>query len=167
MTITISGKPEWQVQESHVQSKVDAIIDSAPGALDTLNELAAALGDDANFSTTITNSIAAKAPLASPNLTGTPTAPTAGASTNNTQLATTAYVTNAISAVGAVALTDFSVTSNSASGGGALAYNNSSGVFSFTPPDLSSFLTSVSFSSITGKPTTISGYGITDAFDGL
>ena len=35
------------------------VIDSAPGALDTLNELAAALGDDANFSTTITNSIAA------------------------------------------------------------------------------------------------------------
>ena len=66
MTITVSGKPEWQVQESHIQSKVDAIIDSAPGALDTLNELAAALGDDANFSTTLTNNLATKAPLASP-----------------------------------------------------------------------------------------------------
>lgn len=32
-----------------------AIVDSAPGTLDTLNELAAALGDDANFATTITN----------------------------------------------------------------------------------------------------------------
>ena len=159
MTITISSTPEWQVQETYVQAKVDAIIASAPGALDTLNELAAAINDDANFSTTITNSIAAKAPLASPNLTGTPTAPTAIASTNNTQIATTAYVTNAISAVGAVALTDFSVTSNSASGGGSLAYNNTTGVFSFTPPDLTSFLTSVSFASITGKPTTISGYG--------
>jgi hypothetical protein len=40
---------------------VAAITDSAPGTLDTLNELAAALGDDANFSTTITNSIATKA----------------------------------------------------------------------------------------------------------
>ena len=38
-----------------VQAAVAATIDSAPGALDTLNELAAALGDDANFSTTITN----------------------------------------------------------------------------------------------------------------
>ena len=74
------------------------------GALDTLNELAAAINDDANFSTTITNSIAAKAPLASAKPYGTPTAPTAIASTNNTQIATTAYVTSAISAVGAVAL---------------------------------------------------------------
>ena len=40
---------------------VAAITDSSPAALDTLNELAAALGDDANFSTTITNSISLKA----------------------------------------------------------------------------------------------------------
>ena len=40
-----------------VQAAVAATIDGAPGALDTLNELAAALGDDANFSTTITNLI--------------------------------------------------------------------------------------------------------------
>jgi hypothetical protein len=40
---------------------VAAITDSAPGTLDTLNELAAALNDDANFSTTITNQIATKA----------------------------------------------------------------------------------------------------------
>jgi hypothetical protein len=48
------------------QAKVDALIDSAPAALDTLNELAAALGDDANFATTVTNSLALKAPLAAP-----------------------------------------------------------------------------------------------------
>ena len=36
-----------------------AILDSAPGALDTLNELAAAMGDDPNFATTVTNAIAA------------------------------------------------------------------------------------------------------------
>ena len=39
---------------------VGAITDSAPATLDTLNELAAALGDDANFSTTVTNSIGTK-----------------------------------------------------------------------------------------------------------
>jgi len=38
ITLTVSGVPEWQIQESHVQAKIDAIIDSAPGALDTLNE---------------------------------------------------------------------------------------------------------------------------------
>ena len=40
-----------------VQAAITATIDSAPGALNTLNELAAALGDDANFSTTVTNLI--------------------------------------------------------------------------------------------------------------
>ena len=49
---------------------VAAITDSAPTTLDTLNELAAALGDDANFSTTVTNSIAAKVPLAGGSMTG-------------------------------------------------------------------------------------------------
>ena len=62
-----------------------------------MNELAAALNDDANFATTVTNSLALKAPLASPALTGTPTAPTASANTNNTQIATTAYVDSAVS----------------------------------------------------------------------
>ena len=165
-----------------VEAAIAALVDAAPGAINTLNELAAAIGDDANFSTTITNSIAAvqadvdqneldsdnaeaalsgrittleadpttqtavnakldasavsaygltlvddadataarttlglgsvdntadsakpistatqsaldlKAPLASPALTGTPTAPTAAANTNTTQVATTAYV---------------------------------------------------------------------------
>ena len=54
-----------------VQQEISALVDSSPEALNTLNELAAALGDDANFSTTVTNSIAAKAPLASPTFTGT------------------------------------------------------------------------------------------------
>jgi hypothetical protein len=75
-----------------VSTAVANVIDSAPGALDTLNELAAALGDDANFSSSVTNSLALKAPLASPALTGTPTAPTAAADTDTTQVATTAYV---------------------------------------------------------------------------
>jgi len=155
------------------------LIDSAPATLDTLNELAAALGDDPNFATTITNSLSgkqpldadltaiaaligtsgllkktavdtwsldtntyltgnqtitltgdvsgsgttsisvtiaddshnhiignvdglqtaldAKAPLASPELTGTPTAPTASSGTDTTQIATTEYVQNELS----------------------------------------------------------------------
>ena len=47
------------------------LIDGAPGALDTLNELAAALADDASYATTITNALSLKAPLASPTFTGT------------------------------------------------------------------------------------------------
>jgi hypothetical protein len=54
-----------------VGTAVSALVASAPAALDTLNELATALGNDASFSTTITNSIGLKAPLASPTFTGT------------------------------------------------------------------------------------------------
>ena len=87
-----STNPNSYVVQSDIDTSIANLVDSAPAALDTLNELAAALGDDANFSTTVTNSLATKAPLASPALTGTPTAPTATANTNTTQLATTAYV---------------------------------------------------------------------------
>ena len=53
-----------------VSTAVANLADSAPDALNTLNELAAAMGDDANFSTTVTNSIAAKLPLAGGTMTG-------------------------------------------------------------------------------------------------
>lgn len=81
-----------------VKAAIASLVDSAPGALDTLNELAAAIGDDPNFSVTVTNLIAGKAGLVSPQFTGTPTAPTAAAGTNNTQIATTAHVKAAIAA---------------------------------------------------------------------
>ena len=53
-----------------VHAHIDAVLDSAPGTLNTLNEIAAALNDDANFNTTVTNAIAAKLPLAGGTLTG-------------------------------------------------------------------------------------------------
>ena len=195
---------------------VAAITDSAPGTLDTLNELAAALGDDANFSTTITNSIATKADTSSLSTVGTsglfndltsrPTITLSGSnftydgttldlsglgatgaagaagSTGATGPAgstgTTGAAGNGITAValsgndlsltysnsstqnvgnirgpvgatgaagaagGGAALTDFSVTTAGASGSGSLGYNNGTGVYTFTPPDLSSYLTS-------------------------
>jgi len=55
---------------TYVDNQIAGLVDSAPGALDTLNELAAALGDDANYAATVTNSLALKAPLASPSFTG-------------------------------------------------------------------------------------------------
>ena len=53
-----------------VKTAVDNLIDGAPGSLDTLNELAASLNDDANLSTTLTNSIATKLPLGGGQMTG-------------------------------------------------------------------------------------------------
>ena len=61
--------------------------------------------------------------------------------------------------------TDLSVGSPaSATGTGGITYNNTTGVFTYIPPDLSGYV--VTWSDLTGTPTTIAGYGITDAFDG-
>jgi hypothetical protein len=56
--------------KSYVDTAVSNLIDSAPANLDTLNELAAALNDDANAYTTLSNSIATKLPLAGGTMTG-------------------------------------------------------------------------------------------------
>lgn len=165
-----------------IPTDISNVVDGAPTALDTLNKIAAAINDDASFHTTVTAALAGKAPLASPAFTGAPTAPTAASGTNTTQVATTAFVQAALPSAG-IALTDLSVVNQSASGSGTLAYNNTSGVFTFTPPSLafsniSATPTTIAgygitdafsgaFSALTGKPTTISGYGITDAFDGV
>jgi len=55
---------------AYVTTALANLSDSAPSTLNTLNELAAALGDDANYATTTTNAIAAKLPLAGGTLTG-------------------------------------------------------------------------------------------------
>ena len=54
-----------------VSTAIANLIDSSPETLNTLNELAAAINDDSDFHTTITNALAEKAPLASPTFTGT------------------------------------------------------------------------------------------------
>jgi len=74
-----------------ITTAVNSVVDGAPALLNTLNELAAAINDDANYTTTITTALGTKAPLASPALTGVPTAPTAAADTSTTQIATTAF----------------------------------------------------------------------------
>ncbi|WP_165708454.1 phage tail protein [Pectobacterium polaris] len=103
-----------------VKSALAALVNGSPAALDTLQELANALGNDPHFSTTVVNAIAdvktdvanklnahasildahpQYAPKASPAFTGTPTAPTAASSSNDTQLATTAFVKAAVAAL--------------------------------------------------------------------
>lgn len=78
------------------QALATALVGGAPGDLDTLDKIAEAIGDDADFATTMANALALKAPLASPALTGTPTAPTAAPDTDSTQIATAAFVMRAL-----------------------------------------------------------------------
>ena len=55
---------------SYVTTQINNLVNGAPGALDTLNELATALGNDASFSTTVTNSIAGKVSKTGDTMTG-------------------------------------------------------------------------------------------------
>jgi len=91
--LTLSGVPTNTLHaatKGYVDTSVADAIDTAPGLLDTLNELAAALGDDANFSTTVTNSIATKLALAGGTMTGALVL--SGAPTINLHAATKQYV---------------------------------------------------------------------------
>jgi hypothetical protein len=56
-------KPVSTLQAAAIASAVANLINGAPGALDTLNELATALGDDASFAATVTSALAGKQPL--------------------------------------------------------------------------------------------------------
>ena len=70
-----------------VATAIGALIDAAPGAMDTLNELAAAVGDDPNFATTVTNALASKLSAAS-NLSDLPNKTTARSNLGLGSLAT-------------------------------------------------------------------------------
>lgn len=75
--------------KSYVDTQVSNLVDSAPDLLNTLNEISAAIGDDANFAVSIQNQVDLKAPIASPTFTGTVTVPTPS---NNTDASTKGYV---------------------------------------------------------------------------
>jgi hypothetical protein len=106
---------------------VAAVIDSAPAALDTLNELAAALGDDANFSTTITTSISNK--LATADFSSTANTWISTQSTTALAEGTNLYFT-AARARGNISVTD-------AGGDGSLSYDSGTGVITYTGPSQS------------------------------
>jgi hypothetical protein len=80
---------------------VTAVLDGAPGALDTLNELAAALGDDQNFATSVTNSLSGKLDISTASTTYLTQAAYASASAN---FATDAELASAIVTASAAAV---------------------------------------------------------------
>ena len=73
---SLSDKPEipsldGYATETYVGTAISNLVDSAPGTLNTLNELAAAINDDASYAATITTALGLKAPAADPTFTGT------------------------------------------------------------------------------------------------
>ena len=81
--------------QAYTDTSVANIVDTAPAALDTLNELAAALGDDANFATTVATDIGTKVSKSGDTMTGALTL--SGAPTNPLHATTKAYVDSAVS----------------------------------------------------------------------
>lgn len=107
--VDISVRPTLSVVETLIAAAVANVLNGAPGALDTLQELANALGNDASFAASVTNALAGKAPLNGAGATGT---------------------------------WNISITGNAATATTAMTAS------------------AVSWSGVTGKPSTITGYGI-------
>lgn len=113
----------------YVDNQINSLISGAPDALNTLDELASALDDNANFAATITNTIGLKSPIASPTFTGSPRAPTPANDSNSTEIATTAWVRSQGGAADLAALSDVTLNTASLADGQVLAYDAVSGVF--------------------------------------
>jgi hypothetical protein len=71
LTVSTPSNSTDAATKAYVDSAVSNVLDGAPALLDTLNELAAAINDDANFATTVTNALATKLNLSGGTLTGT------------------------------------------------------------------------------------------------
>ena len=71
VSVDLSGYATETYADTVASTAVSNVINGAPGALNTLNELAAAMGDDANFASTVTNNIATKVSKSGDTMTGT------------------------------------------------------------------------------------------------
>lgn len=80
--------------KSYVDTAISNLVDAAPSTLDTLNELAAALNDDASFSTTVTTSIGTKVSKSGDTMTGALTL--SGAPSSDLHAATKKYVDDSV-----------------------------------------------------------------------
>ena len=160
--------------QSYVGTQVANLVDAAPGTLDTLNELAAALGDDPNFATTVSTSIGTKVPQARTlTINGTSYDLSADRSwTINSMVYPSAGIALSTGTAWGTSITDNSGNWNTAYGWGnhasagyltsataATTYVSLSG--SYANP---AWITSLGWGKITSTPTTISGYGITNAY---
>ena len=121
--------------QSYVSTAISNLVDSAPTTLDTLNELAAALGDDANFATTVTTALGTK--LATADFTSTADTWLATKTTDNvTQGSTNRYFSNTLAR-------------QALSAGTGISYDNTTGVITCTVTDTNTTYTQTA-SSVTG-----------------
>ena len=137
---------------AYVTTAISNLVDGAPSTLNTLNEIAAALNDDAALNTTLTTSIAAKLPLAGGTMSGPITMSQSGALHN--QLTSTGGTSklSIISADGQQAYINYSGATNEMSAG----YDRSSSEFRITNADTLSSNLRFDILSSTGRTTVTS-----------
>lgn len=126
-----------------IQQAISSLVASSPAALDTLNELAVALGNDPNFATTMTNALAGKAGKAT-------TLGGYGITDAFTKPETTAAIQQAVAALVASSPAALDTLKELASALG-------------NDPNFAASMTNA-LAGKAAKATTLSGYGITDAF---
>ena len=93
-----------------VSTAVSGLLNAAPTALDTLNELAAALGNDANFAASVTTSLGLKADKASPTFTGTVTIPAGASISGYALLNSPSFTTPTLGVATATSINKLSIT---------------------------------------------------------
>jgi len=161
---TVSGLQaalDSKATPADVTAAVSGLVNSAPTALDTLNELAAALGNDANFAATVTTALAAKAPLASPTFTGTVSGVTKGmvglGNVDNTADASKPVSTAqaaADAAVASAAAADATSKANAAQAAAVQRANHTGTQAASTISDFSAAaVAAVTWTTLTGRPT--------------
>lgn len=157
--------------KSYVDTQVSNLVASAPGALDTLNELAAAINNDASFSTTVTNNIATKVAKAGDSMTGALSmgnnkitdlaSPTASTDAVNKSYIDTLYGSTASAATSATSAANSATAAASSATAAATSASSASTSASSAATSASSAATSAtsaanSYTSITG----LTGAGI-------
>jgi hypothetical protein len=163
--------------QSYVGTQVANLVDAAPGTLDTLNELAAALGDDPNFATTVSTSIGTKVPQARTlTINGTSYDLSADRSwTINSMVYPSAGIALSTGTAWGTSITDNSANWNTAFGWGnhasagyltsataATTYVSLTG--SYANP---AWITSLAYSKITGVPAFLTSYTETDTLSSV
>ncbi|AMU13845.1 hypothetical protein A3203_12415 [Burkholderia cenocepacia] len=113
--------------KTDLAAKLAALVGQSPASLDTLKELADALGNDPQFATTVINQLALKAPLDSPQFTGTPKGTMPPLSDSSTRLATTAFVQRALGNFAGYAAYNANTTLTNTSAGYAIQWYGASG----------------------------------------
>lgn len=137
---------------AYVTTAISNLVDGAPSTLNTLNEIAAALNDDAALNTTLTTSIAAKLPLAGGSMTGPITMSQSGALHNQLISTSASSKLSIISADGQQAYINYSGATNEMSAG----YDRSSSEFRITNADTLSSNLRFDILSSTGRTTVTS-----------